>query len=325
LRRSILDVIARILAGQTHGLYGYLEFVRAQAFVDTAEAEYLQRFGSIYAVQQIPAEFAAGNIVVTGTSGIAVPIETTLRRSNGVAYQTTAGATLAAGTATIPVTAIEAGAEGNAAAAVELTFVSPIGEVDAIAVVDSGGLTGGTDVESDEAYRARIIAKIRRPPGGGTASDYERKTKEYPGVTDVHVHTAQFGAGTVGVAPLFYDRADPIPTAGDLTSIQLLLDDSSFKPLCATPTAYALTPTAVNFSASVTPDTDEVKAAVEAEVAALFRRDAVPGGVLLISRIREAFSQAAGETDYVLTSPSAKIDLAGDLSQISVVGTFTWS
>jgi len=325
LRRSFLDLLARVLAAQTDGLYGLLQFILKQAFPDTAGAEFLARWGTIYSVPQLPADFATGNISVTGTSGITVPLGSQLRRANGVTYETTSEITLALGTAIIPVQAALPGSAGNAGAGVTLTFLSPVNEVDADATVDVGGITGGSDVESEDLYRQRILAAIRRPSGGGTIFDYERQAKLYGGVTDVFVHSQQFGDGTVGVAPLFYERADPIPDAGDISAIQALIDDDAFRPACATPTAYALTPVPVNFQASVTPNTAEVQAAIEVEIAAMFRRDATPGGVIRISRIREAFSVAGGETDHVLISPTADVDLGGNLSQLSTVGTFTWS
>lgn len=324
LRRSMLDVLARIVSGNTHGLYGAQEFILRQAFADTADEEYLRRTASIFGVQEIPAEFARGNITITGTSGLVVEQDTVLRRADLVEYITTAQVTLASGSATAPVIASAAGAAGNAAVATAVRFVSPLAGINTQAAVASGGLTGGTDVESVEALRARLLERLRHPPGGGTIYDYQSQVFLYPGVTNVFVHSQQYGAGTVGVAPLFYDRASPIPIAGDLTAIAALLNVATFKPLCATITVYALTAVAVNFTATITPNTADVQAAAAAAIRDLFRREAVPGGTLLISRIREAFSQAAGETDHVLTSPSANVNLAGDLTKLSTVGTFSW-
>ena len=84
-------------------------------------------------------------------------------------------------------------------------------------------------------------------------------------------------------------------------------------------------PTAVplNFTIAVTPNTAAVKAAVEAELRDLIRREAVPGGTLLLSHIREAISLAAGETNYTMTAPSA--DVALTLGQLTTFGAITWA
>lgn len=129
--------------------------------------------------------------------------------------------------------------------------------------------------------------------------------------------------GVVHVAPLFYDRADPIPISADIDAVEELLSDPAFKPVTAILDVYALTPVPVNFTI-VTPDDEVVQAAITAELKDLFRREATPGGVLLISHIREAISIAAGETDHSLTTPTANIDLAGDVTKIATVGTITW-
>ena len=55
----------------------------------------------------------------------------------------------------------------------------------------------------------------------------------------------------------------------------------------------------------------------------LLLREAVPGGTILLSHIRAAISAAAGETDYVLLSPSANV--TNSTGNMSTMGTITWS
>ncbi len=63
-------------------------------------------------------------------------------------------------------------------------------------------------------------------------------------------------------------------------------------------------------------------AAVAASLADLIRRQAEPGGTLLISHIREAISTAAGEHDHELISPAA--DVTHATGHIAVMGRITW-
>ena len=46
---------------------------------------------------------------------------------------------------------------------------------------------------------------------------------------------------------------------------------------------------------------------IENELKAFINREREPGGTLFLSRINEAISQAAGEFDHVLASPSANV------------------
>jgi uncharacterized phage protein gp47/JayE len=66
-----------------------------------------------------------------------------------------------------------------------------------------------------------------------------------------------------------------------------------------------------------------VQAAVAAELADLLRREAEPGGTILVSHLREAISIAVGETNHVLSSPAA--DVTHATGQIATLGTITWS
>jgi uncharacterized phage protein gp47/JayE len=174
LARSTLGVIGRVLAGAAHQLYGYLDWIARQVMPDTAELEHLERWASIWGIQRKAASFAVGNITFTGTNGTVIPTGTRLQRSDGAQFDTTADATVSAGTATAAVTAVLAGAAGNSAAGVGLTLVSPLAGVTSTASVAAGGLTAGADTESDDSLRARLLDRIRQAPHGGSRFDYTK-------------------------------------------------------------------------------------------------------------------------------------------------------
>ena len=69
--------------------------------------------------------------------------------------------------------------------------------------------------------------------------------------------------------------------------------------------------------------TQAVQDAIEAELADLIRREAEPGGTLLVSHIREAISTSAGETDHELTTPL--MDVTVQAAQITTLGTVTFT
>jgi uncharacterized phage protein gp47/JayE len=61
---------------------------------------------------------------------------------------------------------------------------------------------------------------------------------------------------------------------------------------------------------------------VGAEIDDLMRTDPVPGGTLLLSRIRTAIGSADGLANYTLTSPNA--DVVRTVGQLSTKGTVTY-
>lgn len=321
LRRSNLGVLARVQAAGAHGLHGHLQWLARQLMIDTCDADYLDRYGAIWGVVRTPAQFAQGPVTLTGTNGSVVPAGTTLQRANGQVYATVAEVTIASGTATPTVAANTAGAEGNALEGSPLSLVSPVAGVNANAVAGSGGLVGGADSEADDALRARLLQRLQQPPKGGAATDYVAWALSVPGVTRAWCYPLEGGPGTVTVRFMRdNDTPSPIPSAGEVSAVQAVIDE--LRPVTANVTVAAPTAAALNFTIHVSPDTSEVRAAVEASLRDLIFREAEPGGTLLLSHIREAISGAAGEADSVVSAPAANVVAAA--GAISTMGTITW-
>ncbi|MGE0487323.1 MAG: baseplate J/gp47 family protein [Gammaproteobacteria bacterium] len=329
LRRSNLGVLSRVVAGAAHGLYGFLAWLARQLFADTSEVEFLERQADVYGIARKAAVAASGNVTLTGTTGAVVPAGTVLQRSDGARFTTDAEVTLASGTATAAVTAEAGGLDGNTAAASALTLVSAIGGVNSTAAVAAGGLDGGTDTESDDALRARLLDRIRQPPHGGAKFDYSKWALEVPGVTRVWVAPLELGLGTVTVRFVVDDDpGGPIPDAGQVAAVQAYIDDPLRRPVTAdvtvvAPAAVPLDLTIAGLVASTGADLATVKAAITAELEDLLLREAEPGGTILLSHLREAISLAAGEYDHALTTPSA--DVTHTTGQLATLGTITWA
>lgn len=322
LRFSVLGTLARVLAGGMHGLYGHLDFLSQQLLPDRAESEYLRRWGGVYGLTIKPATAAAGAATITGTDDTLIEAGTLLQRGDGVEYATTTDAVIAGGGATLAIAAVAPGAAGSALTGVKLTFVSPVAGVAAEAVVAAPGLTGGEDEETDDRYRARLLARIRQPPQGGARSDYERWALEVSGVTRAWVYPEWMGAGTVGVTFVMDGRDDAIPLAADVNAVAAHLDP--LRPVTADVVVFAPTPEPLDLEISgLDPDNAEVRAAVEEEVRDLLFREAQPGGAILLSHLREAISVAAGELDHVLVSPVANVTHAP--GHLATLGEITWT
>ncbi len=321
LRRSVLGALARMHAGAVHGLYGYLDWLSRQILPDTADGEILARWANVWGVTRKAAAQAKGSVTLTGTNGAIVPAATVLQRSDGVEFTTDAEVTIAAGTAIAAVTASEGGTAGNTAAGSALTFVSPIAGVNSSATVTAAGLTQGTDTESDDDLRERLLTRIQLPPQGGTAADYVAWAKEVAGVTRAWCYPNELGVGTVTVRFTRDDDASIIPDAAEVAAVQAHIDP--LRPVTAALTVVAPIAVPLNFTITLAPNTAAVQAAVAAELADLLRREAEPGGTILLSHIREALSVAAGETNHVLTAPAA--DVTHTTGQLATMGTLTWA
>ena len=115
---------------------------------------------------------------------------------------------------------------------------------------------------------------------------------------------------------------DGIPLAADVTAMQAYMD--RVRPVTAAVTVAAPIAVPLDFEiAGLDPVSRSVRDAVEAELRDLIRREAKPGGTLLISHIREAISIAAGENDHRLISPVA--DVGVSIGRIITFGTVSRS
>lgn len=323
LARSFLAIMARAYAGAVHLLYGYISWAIRQLFPDTAEAEYMTRWASIWGVNRTGATFAEGNVTFTGINGSVIPEGTRLKRSDGGFYLTTAAATIAAGSATVAVKAVNAGVGGNTPAAGVLTMVNSITGVATSVTVAAGGLVDGLDSESDESLRVRLLDRIQQPPHGGAIFDYVKWAKEVAGVTRAWAEGNYIGLGTVGVTFVMDGEADIIPDSDKVDEVQAYIDSPYRRPATAAVYVYAPTAVPMNFTIHLAPDNADIRANVATSLRELLRRQAEPGATILISKIREAVSVAAGENDNVVTVPSANV--THDPGEIAVMGTITWT
>tara|TARA_R110002074_G_scaffold253081_2_gene425059 strand:- start:7029 stop:8129 length:1101 start_codon:yes stop_codon:yes gene_type:complete len=334
LAQGILRVIGDVIANLVFGLYAYLRWQYRQMFTDTADEDALVRDGEMRAVFRGVPSFAVGTVAVTGTNGATIEANAELATAGGTIVIVTEEATIEGGEAALAVVAAVAGAAGNLAAATSLSFTAAISGVNAAAAVAAPGMAGGADKEDLEAYRARVIERKQRPPQGGSANDYRVWAGEVPGVTRAWPSPKEQGIGTVTVRFMMDDvRADfgGIPQGDDASDYDEGTGDQALvfaymaarRPegmdlyVCA-PLAVALDLTITN----LTPDTVAVKAAIEAELRDMLRRDAEPGGTIHPSRIGEAVSIAVGEGHHVLTAPVAPVTHAA--GEIAVLGTVTY-
>ncbi len=324
LRRSVLGVIARALAGVTHGLHGHLDWVSRQILPDTAEHDYLIRHAAWRGITPLPAAAAVGQAQALGVDGSVIPVGTLYLRADGLRYLTTSEATVAGGSATLTLQAETAGQASNTGPGLSLTAVSAVPGVQSRVTLIGDGLTGGADAEETEALRARLRQRVQSPARGGHDDDYVAWALEVPGVTRAWAYRLWTGAGTVGIFVMRDLDDSPIPDSAEVAAVQAHID--TLRPATAAPTVYAPIAAPVDMTIQLEPNTTAVQSAVLAELADLLARDAEPedgtgSGTIPLSRIREAISSADGESDHAV---SLSTDVTVAKGEIATLGTVTW-
>lgn len=204
----------------------------AATFPAFAWGDYLDEHGELVGLTRKDATGATG--LVTFDAGtvvsvaVDVPTGTLVGTSPGgdedaISFRVTAGGTIGIGqqTVTLPVAAEEANAESNVTANQVDELLSPISGI--ASVYNALAMSGGTDVESDEVYRTRILLEWRGASGAGNVGDYRRWALSYPGVGFVTVEPIAFGAGTVSVVVTDQDNR-PFSGTTEIDGLQTLLD-----------------------------------------------------------------------------------------------------
>lgn len=324
-RRSVESAIVRATTIASHELHGHLDWNAKQLFVDQCDDDQLDRHGSLCRppVTRAAARTAAGYTMFSGTAGSIIPSGSELRRSDDVRYLTTADATIGVGgSAAAPVSAVAAGASGNAAIGTRLTLIAPVDGVASVSTVanDGGGngVTGGSNIEGPDSYRARIIERMQQPADGGNDADWKGWVQDIVGKTRVWVYPAHMGLGTVGVSFIMPDGS--IPTAPVLAAVSAHLD--IVRPVTCAVYLFAPIVDLIDFAISLTPDTAALRAHVTAELGDMLIREAEPGGTLPHSRLDDAISSTAGEYAHELTSPAG--DIVSAASHIARLGNIVW-
>lgn len=333
LRRSVLRVIARVNAGAFHLLYEYLDYQARQLFVSTADEAGLEAIASEYGITRNAAVKAVGSGSVTGTNGVTIPAGSQLTSTNDQTYETDEDVTISAGTGTVDFTALIAGEDGNDDAGITLTFVSPIAGVSTTLTVDGDGIYNGTDEESDDNLRERVLLRKRYPPHGGAYFDYEVWALEVSGVTRAWAFPQYMGVGTIGLAFVRDDDTSIIPNSTQMAEVRAYIVEHEDPetgltvgcPVAAEPGLIMITleQQSVDFEISIYPNSSAVRSAVENVLSDLIERKGGPGETIYLSEVREAISLATGEEYHDLVSPVA--DVTAATNKVHVLGTVTFT
>lgn len=324
LRRAVVRVFARVVAGASHMLHGHISYLVDQIFPDRADEENLKREASLHGFTLNAAEYASGSFPATGTNGAEIPEDTIWVRADSREYRTQAGAVIAGGVANVSVVALLPGDDGNMLDGGSLRLSAPLAGVDSEAEIEAGDIGGGTDQESLEDFRERFTDWLKAEQRIGADADYIAWAREVAGVTRVWVARHELGLGTVVVRFVRDEDDDIIPGGAAVTAVQAKIDGE--RPTTADVTVSAPTADPVAFTISLGVDTPANRQAVEDELADLFFRNAEPGdgaglGAVTLAEMRTAIGVAV--KTYTLTTPTA--DHVPALGAFPQLGVITWS
>lgn len=232
--------------------------------------------------------------------------------------------------ASIPVISDDFGADTNQSAGAQLRLQSPLVNVDNIMTVDFGTIGGGSDEESDEDFRARILDRIQNPVAQFNVASIVDKAKEVPGVTRVFVQEVTPNPGQVTIYFMRDDDSYPIPDFAEITAVKNKVLE--IKPANTSDSDVIVAgPSEViqNFLfGSLNPNTATMKAAIEENLKQFFREQTIVGQPVTEDAYRAAIQNtidtATGDsvTSFSLLTPPG--DISVFTNQIVILGVVTW-
>jgi uncharacterized phage protein gp47/JayE len=330
---SVLRVLSDAMGALCQLALQYIDWLALQLLPDTAETVWLDRHGNIWLTNSDGSTGRKLATVATGTAdfvtsagSVAVPTGTLLSYATGIDYQTTADIlTDPTGLpTTAPITALDSGSLGNLDPGTALALLTSLtGSVDSI-TVDT--LTGGTDDETDDELRARVLFRIRQPPMGGDADDYVAWTLAVGGVTRAWCSPMEMGVGTVSVRFMMDDlRASNggFPLQSDCDTVSAYLD--TVRPVTVKE-CYVLAPLKqpIDFDiANLNPDTTAVRAAIEQAILDMLFQYAAPGQTIFAAWKFAAVMGAAGVVSFDMTT--VEDDIMPDVGHMATLGDIYYS
>lgn len=151
-------------------IYATIDYAMQTFLLQTNEGEYLELRAAEYGISRKAGTKAAVSITVTGVDGTNIPAGTRMLTTDGLMFVTDEEATIAEGETAIPATAEKAGAQYNVAAGKIAYLFTNIEGVSSI--TNNVAAVGGSDDESDEALRNRILMRLQMPATSGNAYHY---------------------------------------------------------------------------------------------------------------------------------------------------------
>lgn len=299
-----------------------LDAILENGFMDTAQAEYVDRRAAEVGLTRKPAVEATGSVTITGEVGTPIPSGYEVY-SEDATFATVGDFDIGVdGTVVATVQGVDAGSLGNINAGEIIGFADLDGVTGATNAVS---FSGGVDEESDEDLKVRYNLKVQKPAVSGSAYHYQAWALEISGIGGARVIPVWNGPGTVKVILITTDgRA---PSTEKVAEVAQYIEAN--RPIGANVTVTAIEELPINVSAVLTIDNgllvsdviDAIKSALSS-----YLLDALEDGVIRYTQIAKTIANVGGVIDYtdlLVNDGTSNIDVVGNIGVVLGEVTFT--
>lgn len=319
---SFAFVLCKVFALIVYPLYIFLDYYLKQTFVHLADEENLLKHGVERGLSKLLPTKSKGFVRVISATGQTINAGAFLSRADGLRYVFDTSTTTT-GDDTLPITAEFTGSQYNGVSGVSMSLALSNPLITSITVT-SNALTGGSDTESTENFRNRVLENIRSLRISGTRESVTNLIKngkngvtrvffDYPTSIDYSVYFMMDGT-----------YPDGLPLVGDIAEVQAIIDDVE---IGLHPVALAPTLQDVNISVNVSVAfTEAQKNAVILELEDYLTIESTLSTStkpFYVSKegLDQAVARGLGTTSFTMTSPTVNVLIA--TGKLPKLGTLT--
>ena len=311
---SDIGIRLKTVAGQLFALYSKCDWLLRQAFIQTANGEYLDLHAEQKAITRKPAYKAVGSITfyreTEATSDISIPIGTicSTHGENAKRFITTENAVLRVGESSVTVSAQaeNSGKDYNCASnTVTVMVTAPQGIISATNDVE---FTGGADIEDDESLRKRLKNAYSDISNGANTAFYREVALRHADIGDANAIARLRGRGTVDVA--VFSASNTAPSQQIIDEVKEMLDRA--REIGTDVSVYAAQeialPIRISVLASVGYSKDELIEKASVAVTEFIKNIGI-GKTLYIKDLHKLIQSIEGIGNYKISFPQADYEV----------------
>lgn len=303
----------------------YREFDRILAimFLENLEGDLLIARAAENGLSLRQGTYAEGSITFTGTNDTVIPMGTVVSTESNLMYVTTTSEIITNGTVTATIKSEDIGSKYNVEANKIINL--PVAIVGVSSLTNLSPIMGGSDTESYDSLRDRLLFYIRNPGASGSKNDYRIWTLSVAGVGDTKVFPLANGPGTVEV--VIIDASKRAANSTLIESVTSYIE--SVRPIGARVSVIPAIEKTVNISATlnITSSTTitYVKSLIESKIQEYIKKIAFNSTYVSYAQIGSMILDTEGVIDYTnleLNNTTGNI-IVGD-KEVATLGTITF-
>ncbi|MFL0248855.1 baseplate J/gp47 family protein [Clostridium neuense] len=265
---------------------------------------------------------STGQVTFTGSENTVVPEGTVVETLGGLQYETTEAAVINGGFASVNIASTLVGDKYNVPASTIVQL--PVQVMGITKVTNANPTSGGTDVEDDESFLKRYLAKVQNPASSGNVSDYVEWAESVNGVGGAKVFPLWNGNGTVKVCIVDSNKEPASETL--VAAVQNYIE--GVRPIGAAVTYKAAEALNIDVSAKVVLSSgytlQSVKDNFSASLNAYIKAIAFTNSYISNAKVGDILLNTAGVLDYSgLTLNGSTSNVGFKDEEIPVLGTIS--